>query len=345
MQYLSSLKQFGLLIEEGSGEARKFRLTDRALDLLTYDHSHGNWIRAVKDAALEPKIHRELWDKYSGKLPREDVSIRVYLIREREDGLFNKDHVDGFIAQFRATIAFSGLVPDDKIGQVPEGESGEDERETPPTEKPKPGDMVWWKGPGDFLSPNLYAVGGMSDDGRWVFLQGVREGVAVSEIKIQQKPKEPVGLPPENPYFGKPDGQSPAGSGQAIDRVTLEEGPAVLTMPDKLGAGSIGEFEYWASGIIQRMRRKTGAHLSRVLPTGEQVHLIHHPDRGWFVNSYEWSWLTDHGQMLTTAQVFAQRLGWDTIEFETPDDAIKFVQEKINEGVVPHKPKREAPGR
>jgi hypothetical protein len=44
--------------------------------------------------------------------------------------------------------------------------------------------------------------------------------------------------------------------------------------------------------------------------------------------------------MLATAQVFAQRLGWDTIEFDNPDDAIQFVQEKINERLVPHKPKR-----
>jgi hypothetical protein len=141
LQYLSSLKQFGLLTEEGSGEARKFRLTDRALDLLAYDRSHEKWQRAVKAAALEPKIHRELWEKYGGKLPREDVSIRVYLIRERADGLFNKDHVDGFISQFRSTIAFSGLTSDDKIDSEQHEDEGvdvEDSLDNPDRdEKPK----------------------------------------------------------------------------------------------------------------------------------------------------------------------------------------------------------------
>jgi len=127
MQYLSSLKQFGLLQEEGSGDARKFRLTERALDILTYEAANQKWKQAVKEAALEPKIHRELWDKYGGKLPREDGSIRVYLIRERQEGLFNKDHVDGFIAQFRSTIAFAGLSENDKIeaGGAPEQPSDE----------------------------------------------------------------------------------------------------------------------------------------------------------------------------------------------------------------------------
>ena len=39
----------------------------------------------------------------------------VYLVREREDGEFNKLHVDSFIQQFRETLAFSGLTGSDKI--------------------------------------------------------------------------------------------------------------------------------------------------------------------------------------------------------------------------------------
>lgn len=116
------------------------------------------------------------------------------------------------------------------------------------------------------------------------------------------------------------------------------EGPVILTMPEKLSGTSVADFEYWANGIIQKMRRSTGAHKSRMLSTGEQVHLIQHPDQGWRINSYEWSWIA--GMSLQSCQVFAQHMGWEDIEFATPDEAIAFVQEQINTGVAPGKQKR-----
>lgn len=113
LQAIAALKQFGLLEDEGSGENRRARLSNLALDILLHPEGSSERDEALKTAALTPKIHRELWEKYNGKLPAADSSIRYYLLRERMEGVFNKDYVDAFISQFRATIAFAGLEQSD----------------------------------------------------------------------------------------------------------------------------------------------------------------------------------------------------------------------------------------
>jgi hypothetical protein len=116
---LAALKHFGLLVDEGSKDSRRLKLTDLAMDILHYPSRSEKWLASVQAAALYPKIHRELWDMYGGKLPP-DVSIRLYLLREREDGRFNKNYVDGFITRFRETMAFAGLTRSDKIPSADE---------------------------------------------------------------------------------------------------------------------------------------------------------------------------------------------------------------------------------
>jgi hypothetical protein len=124
---IAALKQFGLLQEEGKKEGRKVRLTELALDIVIPGSPKRD--EALKLAALNPKIHRELWDKYDGKFPP-DVSLRIYLIRERENEaggvVFNKNYVDGFISQFRSTIAFAKLADHDII---PPAEGGNEKKE------------------------------------------------------------------------------------------------------------------------------------------------------------------------------------------------------------------------
>lgn len=91
-------------------------------------------LQAIKTAALSPKIHREIWDKYNGRLPS-DTSLRIYLLTER-DVPFNKDQVDRFISQLRGTIAFAKLDASDKLPPAGDGAEADDvdggEIERPP---------------------------------------------------------------------------------------------------------------------------------------------------------------------------------------------------------------------
>ncbi len=83
------------------------------------------------------------------------------------------------------------------------------------------------------------------------------------------------------------------------------------------------------------MTSNTGAHESRDLETGETVHLVRHPGSKWRMSSYDWSWT--NGLMLWTAQVFAQKLGWENLEFDTPGAAYGFVEQQLKEGKIPSK--------
>jgi hypothetical protein len=118
---LAALKQFGLIVDEGKNEDRRAQLTDLAKDILEHPGDSPKRQELLRTAALTPKIHRELWEKYKGKLPQEDVSIRFYLVRERDGSRFNPNHVDSFIAQFRSTIAFAKLTESDIITPADEG--------------------------------------------------------------------------------------------------------------------------------------------------------------------------------------------------------------------------------
>jgi hypothetical protein len=138
LQAISALKQFGLLDDEGKGQQRQARISSLAKTIILDSSPQGE--RAAKAAAINPKIHRELWEKYQGRLPTSDAPLRTHLLT-RSEGAFNKDHVDDFIRQFRETIAFVKLTESDKIlpaeENLEEGKIMERPVNTPPS-PPKP---------------------------------------------------------------------------------------------------------------------------------------------------------------------------------------------------------------
>jgi hypothetical protein len=133
LRLIAALKQFGLVIEEGEGEDRCVRLTERALDIIVETNEQSPaWNNAVRQAALAPKIYKMLWDEYKGSLPSDDT-LRVHLIRKLQ---FNSDSVRPFIKELRATLLFSGQLESDTIGETDENyHDDHDDVESPGEEK------------------------------------------------------------------------------------------------------------------------------------------------------------------------------------------------------------------
>jgi hypothetical protein len=126
---LAALKKFGLLEDEGIGDARKMKLTDLAWRILIDDREESKErLEAIQEAALRPHIHRQIWDEYPGGLPS-DENLRFRLLMEWKPR-FTSGAVDGFIAEFRRTIAFAKLEKGDIL-------SGHEKDKTPPEEEPK----------------------------------------------------------------------------------------------------------------------------------------------------------------------------------------------------------------
>ena len=103
---IAALKKFGLVDHEGMGESRQVRLSNLALTILL-DNDPGSAARrdALRNAALGPRIHAELWERYGAELPS-DQSLRRFLVLERS---FNEAAVDELLEEYRATMAFAGL--------------------------------------------------------------------------------------------------------------------------------------------------------------------------------------------------------------------------------------------
>ena len=206
--FLSALKQFGLFDENGSKDNRRFCVTESALDIFTYGSDHPKGEMAIENAAIEPKVHRELWEKYRGKLPREDISIRIYLVREREETVFNKGHVDSFITQFRQTLDFAGLTENGIIGDTKEKETGGELEVRQQSSVPEKGSFIQWTSQGVDQFQKPCKVVGISDDGEWAFVEGTETGILMSELSVVDPPEsvevETPKQPPPNPLFQPP---------------------------------------------------------------------------------------------------------------------------------------------
>lgn len=110
---LAALKKFGLLADEGSGKARQARLTPWGVHLgVDRREDSAERRKVIQQAALAPKVHREIWDLYSGHLPDDDALI-IQLQLERS---FTPHGAKEFVDQFRKTISYAQLSASDRFG-------------------------------------------------------------------------------------------------------------------------------------------------------------------------------------------------------------------------------------
>ena len=118
---ISALGKFGLIENEGTGSSRKARLSPLALRIVQ-DKRENSVERdaAIREAALMPPIHRELWEKFGGRLPSVE-NLRFELVHDRH---FTETGAGEFIQSFQSTIEFAKLaegasVPDEGSAKGP----------------------------------------------------------------------------------------------------------------------------------------------------------------------------------------------------------------------------------
>lgn len=108
----AALKRFGLLEETGDGRAR---LTDLAQKILLADRENLRDLTRLRQAALQPKVHKKLWEEYGASLPS-DEHLKYNLVRDMG---FTKGGAREFLKQWKRTMTYARLsgpgatVPDD----------------------------------------------------------------------------------------------------------------------------------------------------------------------------------------------------------------------------------------
>ena len=134
-QTLAALKKYGLIEDEGAGSERKARLSELADVILAHpDGEHQQ--AAIREAALRPAMHRELWEKYHDDLPS-DRNLRWELTHERG---FTETGAHEFIPVYKATVSFARLADhvagpvQDHDGQGAEDYDREDDEAQPEPE-------------------------------------------------------------------------------------------------------------------------------------------------------------------------------------------------------------------
>jgi len=136
----AALMQYGFLTDEGSGDKRKFTLTDKALRIVRDPNPESEKrLAVIKQAALAPKIFKELWASYGTAKAMSDMIFKSHLTVDRYDrGLapYGDAAADEVIKAYKETISFAKLSDSDTLPagseeKEPDGEGTDTSQETP----------------------------------------------------------------------------------------------------------------------------------------------------------------------------------------------------------------------
>jgi len=111
---IAALKYFGLLEEAAGNDGRLVRVSDRAYRILIDDEKSAERLQALREAVLSPRAYLLCWNKWGPDMP---PSMRSTLIFHEG---FIESTVDGFIADYKKSIEFAGLLESKPTSEVPE---------------------------------------------------------------------------------------------------------------------------------------------------------------------------------------------------------------------------------
>lgn len=128
---ISALKKYGLIVDSGSGRARKIQVTDLTRRILEHP-LEGERRALIQRAALLPKALNEMWHKYRAT-PPSDESWKWEL---KEEYNFTDPGAEDFVRVYRATVDFAKLgdleAEDPDVGEDVLDDAEDDEPEPTP---------------------------------------------------------------------------------------------------------------------------------------------------------------------------------------------------------------------
>lgn len=122
-QLLAALRQYGLATTDSSGKGRDVRITDLAAKLIL-DKRPAERGRALREAALSPKLFADFWDKWGASLPSA-TNAESYLTVE---GGFTPSAAKVAYKAYQQTVEYAGLNGEPTLpGEVEDTEGSEDD--------------------------------------------------------------------------------------------------------------------------------------------------------------------------------------------------------------------------
>jgi hypothetical protein len=112
------------MADEGKGAERRGHLTHLAVDVIANPDPQARYV-AIKQAALSPSAHRELWERYGQNVPSA-ANLQWELVRQRG---FTEIGAEDFIREYRQTVAYAQLEASDRATELTVNEDDDPQAE------------------------------------------------------------------------------------------------------------------------------------------------------------------------------------------------------------------------
>lgn len=249
---LAALAHYGLVERAGKGH---MRVTPRARAIL---HAQNAAEKAdnLRAAGFEPDLFRELHERFPDMIPPED-GVVTHLNRQG----FNQSAVRPAAKAYLSTLAYL-----QEAGAT--GSHGQEVREGAESGSSKGGDGITYGEAriGDFVD---YEVGGaianaepvrvraLSEDGKWVFVDGSETGLEMDNVIVKGRPAEPEKAL-ERPTLPLPKKDQPDQPPQGMRKAMfpLDEGDVTLIFPESLSTEGLGDLADYLDIFLQKEKRK-----------------------------------------------------------------------------------------
>jgi hypothetical protein len=256
IQTVAALISYGLLDDSGSGDARKFKVTDLGFKVLE-DNRPGAREAALKEAALKPRLIADYVERWAEGRPSDAICVSELRI----EGGFTEDGAKLFLRVFDDAIAYAGVVETGKKTDAASNVAGT-MNASPADKKIEVGDLVLWETDGALRLEKPTAVRAFQElEGQtWVFIEGSETGIRMEELMIEQKApaaRAPAPVMPIAPTNRQEPQQEAAGLD--VDRFTVDEGVVRIEFPKGMGSASVDELDEFFKLFIKKAKRRAAA--------------------------------------------------------------------------------------
>lgn len=243
---LAALKYFGLLEDAATSNGKAVKLTQKAIRILLDDQNSAERQEELRSAALAPKWYEYCWKKWGTEMP---PAMRSNLLIEHG---FVESTIDGFLKNYKASIAFAGLL--DSVQPAKAEESKEKSGYIP-----KVGEYVQWESQGTLRMPAAKRVTGFSPDRDFAFVEGSPTGIPIEEVIPSDPPAQEDSVKPQTfftPSQPKPNVASTGGSKMQTETFALPDGvTGQLQWPSVITSEAYDDFVYQLEGLKRRVLR------------------------------------------------------------------------------------------